>query len=437
MRARKDRMAGQALPLALLLAAAIAVMWRHLHEVGTTAAARTQLTHAADAAAYSGAVVQARGLNLLATMNRAQVAHQVAMAHLATLASWAQFGAAQAERGGRGNPPSVLIGMLFGPSHATGYSAARAARSFGSLSQPGGGFAQAQARHEETVHVILEQARHAVANDLGRARDAAIAAVLAANYAATAGEPSFTVNDDTLPGKLVHHGASPRGDLRVMVELAVSPYGFLKARNDTARNPWPVSRQCPWLRHELRRRGDTRFGLDGRWQAHDTLSFHALRSNRRIGCYFREYAMGWGRVSVRDGEPPGFVFHDDPPQDFSEQDFWRWVRAATDWGLLDGRDNRLANSYAVLRGSRWAARGLPGFTDLRRQGDGAQSLSFGLRVVLSVPGKGAGGVSAVTVHSAAQTDFLRPGRRADGRHELPNLFHPYWQARLRESGEPT
>src|SRR3546814_7669572 len=78
---------GQALPVALALAAVCGMALVALYNVGQTAAARVRLTHAADAAAYSGALAQARTLNLLAYINRTQVAHQVAMAPLVTLAS--------------------------------------------------------------------------------------------------------------------------------------------------------------------------------------------------------------------------------------------------------------------------------------------------------------------------------------------------------------
>ena len=46
--------------------------------------------HAVDAAAYSGAL-QARHLNAIAYANRSQIAHQVAMAHLVTLAASARY----------------------------------------------------------------------------------------------------------------------------------------------------------------------------------------------------------------------------------------------------------------------------------------------------------------------------------------------------------
>ena len=109
MNARQPHQRGQALVLAILFAGVSVV----LYNMGQTIHARARLTHAADAAAYSGALAQARTFNLLAYINRVQVGHQVAMAHLVTMGSWAQFGNAQAQQAGRGNPPVSLISMFF------------------------------------------------------------------------------------------------------------------------------------------------------------------------------------------------------------------------------------------------------------------------------------------------------------------------------------
>src|SRR5690606_27874810 len=59
----------------------------HHFETGTVLAEKVRQDHVLDAAAYSGALVQARSLNMLAYIHRAQAAHQVAMAHLVTLGS--------------------------------------------------------------------------------------------------------------------------------------------------------------------------------------------------------------------------------------------------------------------------------------------------------------------------------------------------------------
>ena len=115
---------GQVLVLGLLLASAAALVFVRYFDTGMVVAEKARQDHALDAAAYSGALVQARALNMLSYIHRAQAAHQVAMAHLVTLGSWAHFAGTEALRASMGNPPAYVIGMHFGPEHAAAYLAA-------------------------------------------------------------------------------------------------------------------------------------------------------------------------------------------------------------------------------------------------------------------------------------------------------------------------
>lgn len=173
-RAAVTRQAGQALALGLALMALAGMAWLALYGLGQRAGARAQLLRATDAAAYSGAVVQARALNLLAYIHRAQVGHQVALAHLASLAAWARFAQTQAARRTAQNPPVALIGLLFGPRAARGYGAAQDA--------PAGDLMQAYAAHDELAHRVLQQAADTLARDARATRDATMRAVLRAHY---------------------------------------------------------------------------------------------------------------------------------------------------------------------------------------------------------------------------------------------------------------
>ena len=68
---------GQVLVLGMLLAAALGLAWMRYFATGQVLAAKVRLVHGLDAAAYSGALVQARTLNFLAYLNRARMAHQL------------------------------------------------------------------------------------------------------------------------------------------------------------------------------------------------------------------------------------------------------------------------------------------------------------------------------------------------------------------------
>ena len=82
---------GQALVAGLVLLAGAVAALVAMHRLGRIIEQRVRLTHAVDAAAYSGALLQARHLNAIAYANRSQIAHQVAMAHLVTLAASARY----------------------------------------------------------------------------------------------------------------------------------------------------------------------------------------------------------------------------------------------------------------------------------------------------------------------------------------------------------
>ncbi len=416
------RQQGQALVLGLLLAGVASLALVRYFGVGKVVAARAKQLHALDAAAYSGALVQARALNMLAYLNRSQVAHQVAMAHLVTVASWAMLGGNQARQAGRGNPPVYLIGMLFGPDHGAAYAASRSAAGFDQMARTQGELAHAYQEHDTIVHDVLQAVQHDIVASVPRARLEAMNEVLAANYSRTSFD--LTVVHDNWPGGIQLQ--SGLVSLAPFVREAAGLYGFLDPRNHTARNPWPVDARCLHLRHQLRRRGSTQLDSAGQWQSIDTQSFHALRSNRWIGCYYREYAMGWGWIPSAENQRVAYPYVDNPPDNFSAQDFWRWVRDATNWDIISGNANPLANSRAAAARQRWSGGGLAPFYDLDTGATPPDS-ALGFTVELRHPGPEE---LTISTRSAAQAFFKRPEPRADSRSEAANLFHPYWQARL-------
>ncbi|SAI56883.1 pilus assembly protein [Bordetella ansorpii] len=431
------RASGQALVPAVALLGLCAVAWVSLYNVGQTAAARTRLTHAADAAAYSAALAQARTLNMLAYVNRAQIAHQVAMAHLATLASWARFSGTQAQRRAAGNPPAYLIGSMFGAKALQGYLAAQATS--GMAAQ----FARRHAEHDALVHGTLAQVANRQVSQLPAQRHAMLRAVLRANYPEWDGAsdaPQWRVLDDGLPGFVRAQRGGDASDMARMVRTAAARYEFLRPRDITRRNAWMVSRSCPERRHELRRRGATQMDARGRWSANDTLSYHALRENHWIGCHYREYAMGWGLAGRDDGKPIQRA-----PEDFSQEDFWRWVDQNTSWDIIMGVTNPLASAYGEQARVSLSGRGMAGYHEVPESRAGTP-LRFAVAVrqdgasVPTTAGSSSVGVAgcfdwralqggSLTVTSAAETFFARPQPRDDGKDELATLFRPYWQAR--------
>jgi len=346
---------------------------------------------------------------------------------------------------------------LFGAAAGQAYASARGSEAVVRQLE------QSYADHDRIVQQVLQHAAMSVWRNQIPQRDAAMLTVLRANFPESKNSgwadeqlsagvlaPGLRLSllSDSTPGYVRAHRGNGTGGFRSLLIGAVQPYSFLDERMGLRRNGWPVSTRCPWLRHELRRRGGTWLDQDGNWGSRDTLSFHALRSNRWIGCYYREYAMGWGLAQDQAAAPlTGIDYVQDPPANFSSQDFWRWVQQSTEWNIFSGSGNPLATSYAVVGAARWPSSGLPAYHEIPL-GNLAQPLRFAIALRQSADAlpttdaasrisaprgwfayAGLAQGQALRVVSAAETYFSRPQARSDGRRELASLFRPYWQAR--------
>ena len=84
--AKKNR--GQAALWALALFASMTMVFVGVYSVGQVTSEKQKISNAVDAAAYSGGLVQARALNMMAYANRAQIANEVLIAQAVSLESW-------------------------------------------------------------------------------------------------------------------------------------------------------------------------------------------------------------------------------------------------------------------------------------------------------------------------------------------------------------
>lgn len=87
----RARQRGQALVLALVCMLVFIIGVLVLFNTGQAVNKKVQLNNTADAAAYSAAVQQARAYNLIAYLNRAQVANEVAIAQMVSMHSWMNY----------------------------------------------------------------------------------------------------------------------------------------------------------------------------------------------------------------------------------------------------------------------------------------------------------------------------------------------------------
>src|SRR5690349_12677807 len=84
------RQRGQALLFISVTTVVVLLAMLVMFSTGQLAAHRMKMQNTADAASYSGALVQARDLDFRAYMNRAMVANQVAVAQITSMVGWAR-----------------------------------------------------------------------------------------------------------------------------------------------------------------------------------------------------------------------------------------------------------------------------------------------------------------------------------------------------------
>ena len=108
----KTRQSGQVLPLGLVLVVFCVVGALMLFNTGQVASDKMRLANTADAAAYSGALWQARALNYQAYANRAMVANQVAIGQAVSLNSWMNYAAVTSEQIATVTKPVPILNVV-------------------------------------------------------------------------------------------------------------------------------------------------------------------------------------------------------------------------------------------------------------------------------------------------------------------------------------
>jgi len=425
------RQKGQTMLLGLVLCGVGVLAWVLMLELGQAVHDQSSLHRATDAAVYSAALIQTRALNLHAYLNRAQLAHQIGMAHLIAVATASQYRAKLGQQASKRNPPASLIGAFFGPQHYVAYTSALSGSIQDTHSQRL--LRDAYSRHDHHVHHVLDRVRQLLIRHTEHQRQQAIDHMLISNVGKsgsalkghTLSELGLSVTftlDETKGFVDQYSGNDPVW--RDFLNRLIGHYEFLTERNRTQRSVWLVNPRCPFKRHELRRRGRLQLGRDGQWFSEDTLSYHALRYNKIIGCYHREYPMGWAVLETHH-ESSNFNQQAVSTPDFSRQAFWRWSRAENGgaWNIFNGRRNRLAQRYGQSTSLKWSTKGLGRYVQIS-SGRERKPVRIAIKVTQKLN-------SGETIQSkaAAQTYFSPPKVQL-GRTSAPSLFEPYWRATL-------
>ncbi len=448
---RYDRQQGAALVLAIAIASVAVVAWQQRASISQLVLAQQVLDRSTAAASLAAAQHHARLLNGHAFLNRTVMAHQVAMAHLLTIASAEKMRREMNIRLMRYNPPIHLISMMFGPHHAAAYGASKLSVSGATLSGVNQ-LHEAFRRHDQLLSNQLKRARKTLLESFARDTRAIVLSVLERNMSIDVSQsPRLAVTVNMPSENLGVHLIEPAHEVwRDWFKQTIGQHPYLQKRSDTAVNWWVVRPKCPHLRHNLRRRGDSSFEVDGLWQATDSLSFHAVRGSKIVLCYWREYPMGFANIKANSQRADAISEGDSElagagefPDDFRKISFFRWFTsqfALT--AMFHNFANVLADGWGYKTQIGWRARGRVEPYILRDQQslvttvsvsqalDSLQDpvLRLGLRIkgLLSIAPDWGAALSA-TSKAQAYYDRYEPGHGV--MPEQANLFHPSWMAR--------
>ncbi|MCV2365040.1 apolipoprotein N-acyltransferase [Paucibacter sp. DJ1R-11] len=407
---------------------------------GQTVTEKMRVTNAADAAAYSAGVVEARALNVDAYLNRAMVANEIVIAQMVSMASWLRYFASATD-----NIPGTMgdITYMLQPDfQALQISATFAAAKYG-VSYLG-------MTAEELADYVVDYGIGPIIT----VHDA-IVQTLSLTQSAIQLNLTAGIRQQQIANDLVQ-----QMDPGLKAELILTSHGFdsftkaysgqerTRFADVTSRSRDPFTRERNWtidsadivvppIRRDgaLKKRGGTELiGFD-EWRAVDTLELHG----RRFGCgKFGiswcddiQTPIGWGAVNVNaGGGDAGRGHHGNAygengrtagiaDSDMREPLIYNFSGIPTSRDLrdLDAKAERSTRLTMLVSKSQAA---------LMTSGGAAQAKPAGALALFD--DKPAGG--QLMALARAEVFFDRIAARADGKTEIASLYNPYWRVRL-------
>lgn len=456
LRVRDASQSGAAMVIGLLLVATSVMSFQHMMLITKWVLSQHILDRATQAAVLSGAHYQARVLNTHALINRTQMAHQVAMAHLITVASALHQAQQMQIQVRRNNPPLYLIGAFFGPHHGAAYAAAKLAvpaQSSGALRH----LKQAFHSHDAIVQQQLKKQREMLKHEIDTQTHYVIQNTLMQNLKRDDLQGSLSSMLNLNVDSTVQINFSKKGvlsqDITIDKNLTqwqpwfdhiIGRHDYLKPRNDSVRNFWVIDPKCPHVQHALRRQGETTVDASGFYEATDSLSFHARRKIHPVVCYLREYPMGWAKVSTEASNL--IIDNQAAPRRFNQGTFRQWAQGAiNNVGWLVGIPrNNLATGWASGQRQTWRAHNTPKPAILKNPNQPfvltisvkldhdwfvkpesrVQWHTLGLSQLSSRLSP-----KRLTTHASAQIYFSQMSESNQHTQFEPSLFQSFWQAK--------
>jgi len=445
---------GQALPLGLVFCVAVIASMLFLFSTSKLVDEKLTVTNAADTAAYSTGVVQARALNYEAYLNRAIVANELAIGQAISLISWVEYFANAVIN------DLVLIEELGRWAYYLDFANYLKLIQFsGTLT----GTAIVNAYFGGSITTYIQTYAPYV-GILVDAFDATLLALRASLVATDVGLATLVTqkqvaravaqkSDPTLQAEIVltaiyqnwnfthTYGKNTNGDERGRLSSVVT-----RSRDAfTANRSWTIDGvDIPFVQENvaIKRRGGTDLVSYDEWVAVDTLASHGTTFGcGKIGlswCSDQETPIAYASVDLSSNGssgtagPSGGAKAENPQTTQLALDnqvdltqyyaYWPGLGITIDLADLTNKDPRLPVTvfvYKPMNTSKTAGRNPnihpTGQLDLFNAADAAGS--------------------KIASISTAEVYFSRPEPRPDGLKELPSLYSPYWQSHLIATSE--
>lgn len=429
------------LPFATVFLALCAGLFLFMTNAGEMTVEKTRTLNAADAAAYSAGVIQARGLNFAAYSNRAMVANQVAIAQALTLTnnlnyfgsaySATDYSASGAFAAGVGyatipNPANTrameryikLSGLLVGSWIAQYYGFETSY--FLDDVLPG---IDAVGSAIISLSNAMSQALMYTEKDVLGAQGAQLwyQSEVIAKRVASSMDPTLSAR--IAPWGVLSDGVGSiiklySGDDRTRQQKIVldSLQDPIKTRD------WDVKQFVPFLASGMYRRGSTSMPDLDHWESHDKLYSQSF-SFRWFGIKTKNQDIAYAnaRIGTDEDSPSADYYRDSERKEtFDDSYFFAQYSGMPDMYDIADPGNKDATQHRA---------GVTLYLYKKKQ----DTKTSGHDPDLAVDGEfdmfGEKGAEKLAGVSRAQVLFDAPPR-SDGRQEYPSLFNPFWTTRL-------
>ncbi|MDB3935136.1 hypothetical protein N9383_00270 [Granulosicoccus sp.] len=447
---------GQVLPLGLVLVVMGMVGALMVYNTGVVATDKMRLANSADAAAYSGALWQARALNYQAYANRAMVANQVAIGQAVSIQSWMTSAAVVTENIEKVTSVIPVLNSITATTSrvVTGVEALVGAGAEFMLLLSNGA----------TQILSLSQDAMIVATVFNTAEMISVVAketdsrfTTTSNYGTGT---TFTNSIQWLDFNEKYTGKDEQAMKERQEIIMASRDEFTRSRNWSLFGDWFLT-PVPLVFQDLKRQGQTQLasvktaqGLEWEWMAKDTLSYHTKFEKVFWDADYYELPLGWAsafanskntnlpiksQLCVSPGQIPGF---------FSDRKCARFTKNNHDAEFL-ADINYVSLGLRRPLTSMKGYGGVRNFWGLSEKARTAEDARLTVRVEVSLPVQQvnesdtllnaeelkapvvvAGGV--LSSLSLADVYYRHPQHHFtdQSEHAKANAYNPYWQVQL-------